>query len=849
MASKYAIESVFSLIDRVSRPLDRIGGKSGAVSRRIQRDFVAAQRRLDNLGKTLTKWGKRAILAAGAAAAAWIGLGVRNAITLADTMARIGSNANIAGPQLERLQTRLTDVANQAGVAVNELASIANASIGLGVAAESAADFAGVVAKTARITEAANETVVAGITNILAAYGKSADEGTRVAGMMVTANRMGRTSFKDLTYGMRYAIPTAASMGVQAEEVLAAVTALTAGGETTRESMQAMGKALNAVRNPSRNAAAVAQQLGIDFSEAALQSQGFAGFMDEIRRKTGGNMQVMEALFGNERTARAMSILASTGAATFNEALAEMSDATQTVATEFARVADTPAERWQKAINRIQNSGVRLGTALLPVAERIIAKFSNMADRLANVDFTQFAGKIDRVFRAIERLGGMLAGIIRFAWRFRGVIIAIVAAMALYHGVLMAAVLYTKLFAVGQGIAKGVLILKYLAVKNQTAALAKLKVGTIAYNAAQKAFAIKTTIATAKQWLFNIAMKANPIGLIIAAVGVLIGLLVLLARNWDRVTQAIRNNGEKVLAIITIFAGPFGLIISMIREVFNNWDRVTEAFKDGGILAAIKQIGRTLLSGILAPIQGLLEILSNIPGLGHLAGRGADAIAGIRNSLLGEGSDITANTRQRRQAEREAAIEPVTVEYDLSAYERAIRSLDTPYLDFSDFDMPNFDMPDLGMGGPRIRGVVDISSGATATHIPNFSRANTPGTFTQNQPAAPTVSVQEAIRAAAYGINNTLREILAINTAIKTTTLALSAQQGIDTGRIERERAENENPRSIPPITREERIAHTIQEHRETLAIEVAAAQGTQARIVRAPKSPNIQLVHSGGNA
>jgi len=472
-----------------------------------------------------------------------------------------------------------------------------------------------------------------------------------------------------------------------------------------------------------------------------------------------------------------------------------------------------------------------------------------MADRLANVDFTQFAGKIDRVFRAIERLGGMLAGVIRFAWRFRGVIIAIVAAMALYHGVLMAAVLYTKLFAAGQGIAKGVLILKYLAVKNQTAALAKLKAGTIAYNAAQKAFAIKTTIATAKQWLFNIAMKANPIGLIIAAVGVLIGLLALLARNWDRVTQAIRNNGEKALAIITIFAGPFGLIISMIREVFNNWDRVTEVFKDGGILAAIKQIGRTLLSGILAPIQGLLEILSNIPGLGHLAGRGADAIAGIRNSLLGEGSDITANTRPRRQAEREAAIEPVTVEYDLSAYERAIRSLDTPHLDFGDFDMPNFDMPDLGMGGPRIRGVVDISGGATATRTPKFSRANTPGTFAQNQPAAPAVSVQEAIRAAAYGINNTLREILAINTAIKTTTLALSAQQAIDTGRIERERAENENPRSIPPITREERIAHTIQEHRETLAIEVAAAQGTQARIVRAPKSPNIQLLHSGGNA
>ena len=742
-----------------------------------------------------------------------------------------------------------------------------------GVASHAAADFAGVVARTARVTGAANDTVVAGITNILAAYGKSAEEGNRVAGMMITANRMGRTSFKELTYGMRYAIPTAASMGIQAEEVLAAVTALTAGDETTRESMQAMGKALNAVRNPSRNAAAVAQQLGIDFSEAALQSQGFAGFMDDIRRKTGGNMQIMEALFGNERTARSMSILAGTGAATFNEVLAEMSDATQTVATEFARVTDTPAERWQKAINRIQNSGVRLGTALLPLAERIIAKFSDMADRLAGVDFSRLTSEIERVFMAAERLGGMIARVIGFAWRFRGVIIAIVGAMGLYHGGLMALAVATSALAKYKAVLRaitaaitGAQMAYAIVVKKNAAAQSALTFGTkeniiatkiwsaimtkamkiqkafVGLTLRQRVALVLKTVALAPlrfglmavkkaQLALNVAMKANPIGFIISLVALLITGLIILARNWDRVTNAIRNNGEKVLAVITIFTGPFGIIISMVRELLTNWHRVVDAFEDGGILGAIKQIGRTLLSGVLAPMQGLLEILSNIPGLGHLAGRGADKIAGMRNSLLGEGSDITANTRQRRQMERDAAV-TVTADYDLMAYERAIKSLETPNIDF---DMPYFSMPDLNMGGSRIRGVVDISSGATATHIPNFSRGNTPGSIIQNQPVAPTVSVQEAIRTAAYGTNGILRDILA-------------STRAIETGRIEREHAENENPRNIPPITREERIAHTIQEHRETLAIEVAAAQGTQARIVRAPKSPNIQLVHSGGN-
>jgi len=340
--------------------------------------------------------------------------------------------------------------------------------------------------------------------------------------------------------------------------------------------------------------------------------------------------------------------------------------------------------------------------------------------------------------------------------------------------------------------------------------------------------------ATKAQLLLNAALKANPIWFVIGLAVILAKLINLLARNWNWLTEAIRNNTSKVFGLITVFAGPFGIVISMVKELLTNWYRVIDAFQDGGILGAIRQIAKTLLSGILAPIQGLLELVSNIPGLGHLAGIGADKIAGLRNSLLGEGSDITANTRQNRRREALAATMAPRMDYDLSAYERALSAIEMPSLEFLGVDIPDFTMPDLTR--QNIRGVVDISGGASATHIPNFSRGNTPGSIIQNQPAAPTVSVQEAIRTAAYGTNGILRDILA-------------STRAIETGRAERERAENENPRNIAPVTREERMAHTIREHRETLAIEVVAAQGTQARIVRAPKSPNIQLVHSGGNA
>jgi hypothetical protein len=56
------------------------------------------------------------------------------------------------------------------------------------------------------------------------------------------------------------------------------------------------------------------------------------------------------------------------------------------------------------------------------------------------------------------------------------------------------------------------------------------------------------------------------------------------------------------------------------------------------------------------------------------------------------------------------------------------------------------------------------------------------------------------------------------------------------------------NPRNVAPVTQAERMAYSFSERRETIVIEVAAEKGTAARIVRAPRDVDIQLVTSGGN-
>lgn len=131
-----------------------------------------------------------------------------------------------------------------------------------------------------------------------------------------------------------------------------------------------------------------------------------------------------------------------------------------------------------------------------------------------------------------------------------------------------------------------------------------------------------TKIVTSAQWLWNAAMTANPIGLIVVGIGLLIGLIVLAINKWDEWGAA-----------ITLFLGPIGTVIGMFKSLYDHWESIKKAFADGGILAGLKRIGIVLLDALLKPIQQLLSLIGKIPGMGAVAAFGAAKIQELRKNL------------------------------------------------------------------------------------------------------------------------------------------------------------------------------------------------------------------------
>ncbi len=85
---------------------------------------------------------------------------------------------------------------------------------------------------------------------------------------------------------------------------------------------------------------------------------------------------------------------------------------------------------------------------------------------------------------------------------------------------------------------------------------------------------VVTAVMTVRQWALNIAMSANPIGLIILGISALIGVIVLAVKYWDKIIAAIMRFNMWILDLVDkVFPGAKESIIGFFKNVWNWIDK------------------------------------------------------------------------------------------------------------------------------------------------------------------------------------------------------------------------------------------------------------------------------------
>lgn len=221
-------------------------------------------------------------------------------------------------------------------------------------------------------------TAVNGVTTVLNAYGKSAEEATAVTDQMLLAQNFGKTSFGEMAQSMGNVIPIAAQLNVSTQELFGSIAVLTKNGIRTSEAITGLKAAYSNILKPSAEAAKLAQSLGLEFNAAHLQSVGWVKFLDEVKRATGGDAQQMAQLFGSVEGLNSILVLTGKGAGDFDKVMDQMAKSAGMTREAYEKML-TPSEQMQIAMNQLKNAGMDLAVSFTPYFKAMSMRVKELA--------------------------------------------------------------------------------------------------------------------------------------------------------------------------------------------------------------------------------------------------------------------------------------------------------------------------------------------------------------------------------------------------------------------------------------------------------------------------------------
>ena len=681
MATRYAVETVFKIIDQFTNPLKSVAKEGSAIGNLMKNDLHTAEKSLEaipgklvDMGKSALKWGVTGV-------AAGIAVATKQFIQFDDAVTAAGAKFKDLDVTSENYQEHLAAL----GAEARRVASITPFS---------AVDTAGALDKMAMagIESSQAMSLLEGTTSLAIATGidltSAVDMATDAMGafnmmkdefgkplkdealaaslghlsdVVAKTTNMANTDMSMWFEAVKSGAPTFTSLGGTLEDFSAMVGVLANSGIKGGEAGTAIRNMMLNLSAPTKTASEALGKLGISAYDSAGNMLPILDIMKQFEdvfgdttgleayqkalAEAGGNIDAVNIsdFVSIDQGTMIQSLEAIFGKRTIGDFLILLNEGTAGI------------ENFSKQLHDSENAAKNMANAM---QQSLSGQLKSLASAATELGFkfveafkTQGAEGITKLTAAIQSfdpttlINGLLAvanivsGFVTMLINMRGVIIPLIAAFGLYKTVIMAVAIgmkaveiATAAYQVVTGIATGIQLAHNAALWGTTAAIEGNTIAAAAGRIGMAAYSVATNAAAVAQNILNAAFVASPIGWIILAIGALVGLIVLLTKNWE-------TWGQTATGVLEIIVPPLGIVIALVHGLIENWNNIVQAFKDEGIIAGLKAIGDTIIQAINAPIDAILEKIANIPILGTLITGLVDL---VRESIASAVGEITA---------------------------------------------------------------------------------------------------------------------------------------------------------------------------------------------------------------
>ena len=440
--------------------------------------------------------------------------------------------------------------------------------------------------------------------NILTGFGKDASEMGNVGDILVNTFTSSNTNLEMLGYTMKYAAPIAKSLGVSMEEAAGMAGKLGDAGIQGEMAGTTLRSVMLKLSAPTKAGAKAMEKLGVSTTDASGNMRSVPDILADLNKAMAGmsesaRAETTKTIFETEAMSGAMILMEQAGSGALQKYIKSLGKT------------GTANETARKQADNLSGDMKSLGSKIEAVSISIYESISPTLRSMAQ-DVTSVISKVN-VFatenQGLVKVLTLVAG---------GISVATAAVLPLTIAVKTAAFYWSGLKVV-LGFVKLAFMKTTWAMAANKAAMIASKVQLIAHKAAIIACKVAmlawkgvVAVCTAAQWLFNAAMAANPVGLVIVAIAALIAIGVLLYKNWDTVVEYANMLWEKLKQFGSWIAGGFVSAFTMMR------DKIAEVF--GGLMGIVKTPLNAVISIVnkaISAINGIsVDIPDWVPGFG-----------------------------------------------------------------------------------------------------------------------------------------------------------------------------------------------------------------------------------------
>lgn len=245
-----------------------------------------------------------------------------------------------------------------------------------------AVEFVGKAAKFAKAALTDTFTSVDVLTTALNAYGLEATDVTRISDVFFNTIKKGKITGQQLASTIGTVIPTAAKMGVEVEQLGAALAVFTKQGISANEATTQIQAIFTAFLKPSEALTDQFARFGIESGSALIEAEGLGGAIEFLQIATEGNNEALAEMLPNVRAFKGVLALSGEQAIEYNNILDSMETATGATDEALGKQ-ELTLETLGNTINKIQ---IRIGQVFLPTVLRLATGLNTLLENETDLE-------------------------------------------------------------------------------------------------------------------------------------------------------------------------------------------------------------------------------------------------------------------------------------------------------------------------------------------------------------------------------------------------------------------------------------------------------------------------------